>query len=64
MAEPLKLHSTIEGNDKLWHAEDKARSTSRNITVDRAALKALLLDHALMFNTLRDKRIPFSTPED
>lgn len=61
---PLRLHSTTTTNALLWSAEDRARANTKTITVDRAALKALLMDHATMFNALRDRRVDISTPED
>lgn len=64
MSAPLRLYSTVSGNAKLWSAEERARANTRTITVDRAALKALLMDHAALLNALTDRRVTVTTPED
>lgn len=64
MTAPLRLHSTVEGNAALWSAEERARANTRTVSVDRAALKALLMDHATLLNALRDRRVSVNAPED
>lgn len=50
------LDTTTDTLDALWRAQDKVRSTSRTVTVDKAALTAVLLDHSRMAQEL------FGTP--
>jgi hypothetical protein len=40
------LASTTSDLDALWRSVDKARSTSKTVTVDKAQLTAILLDHS------------------
>ena len=51
------LSSTVPQLDALWLSLDKVRSTSRTVTVDKAALTAILLDHSKMAQELFGKEL-------
>ncbi len=40
------VKTTQDHFETLWDIVDKSRSTSKNVTVDKAAIVALLMDHA------------------
>jgi hypothetical protein len=44
----MKLHTSLDQFEGLHRAEAKARSTSKSLTIDRAALVALLMDHSAL----------------
>jgi len=49
------LKSTTRDLDVLWVAVDKVRSTSKSVTVDKASLTAILLDHSKLAQELFGK---------
>lgn len=50
-----ELNSTVADLDALWDRLDKVRAASKTVTVDKAALTAILLDHSKMAQELFGK---------
>ena len=54
MSRPLlSLYTTMREFEGLHERNDRTRSTSRTVTVDREALIHLLMDHSRMVEALR-----------
>ncbi len=51
-----ELSSTVGDIETLWAALDKVRSTSKSVTVPKALLSAVLLDHTRMSAALFSQR--------
>lgn len=51
----LTLHTTHSDFETLHAAHDKARSTSKTITVSKAALGRLLMDHSALVEEVRHR---------
>jgi hypothetical protein len=59
----VKLSTSGDQLNALQHSVNEARDTSETIRVDRAALRALLLDHHAMFSALSCRGQTPATPE-
>lgn len=59
----ITLHTTLPQIELLEKQEDRPRSTARQVTVDRDALRALLMDHRIMYRELFGRSI-VRAPED
>jgi hypothetical protein len=64
MSDTLTLRTTLSQFEGLHERIDKTRSTSKTVTVDRAALANLLMDHPAMIRKLIDRSIQVNTHED
>ena len=51
-----ELGSTVGQLDDLWAALNKVRSTSKTVTVSKADLTAILIDHTRMAAALFGKK--------
>lgn len=49
------LATTTDDLDALWRAVDKVRSTSRSVTLDKAAIIKILVDHSRLCQELYGK---------
>ncbi|WP_199202166.1 hypothetical protein [Mesorhizobium sp. 113-3-3] len=49
----LQLYTTMDEFEALHERQDRTRSTSKTVTVDRQALIHILMDHARMLEALR-----------
>jgi len=52
----LQLYTTLDEFESLHKRQDRTRSTSKTVIVDRQALIHILMDHARMLEALRKAR--------
>lgn len=61
----LQLYTTVYEFETLHERNDRTRSTSKTITVDRQAMIHILMDHARMVEALRKAgRVDIAKPSE